>query len=323
MTELWRPSATVETLRVRAALMACIREFFRRRDVLEVDTPVLCGAATTDPNLHSLHTECRLPDRQAALPLYLQTSPEFAMKRLLAAGSGPIYQLAHVFRDEESGRLHNPEFTMLEWYRPGFDQHALMDEVEALLVLVLGRLGCERLSYAEAFVRRGLPDPHRASTEELARRAAGAGLTLAGRDHADRTLCLDYLLSHCVAPAFAQGNAIFVYDFPQEMAALARVRAGDPPLAERFEVFIDGMEIANGFHELTDAAEQRRRFAQEQAQRAARGLPQPPMDERLIAALAHGLPDCSGVALGFDRLVMVAAGARDIAEVQAFPVGRA
>lgn len=323
MNDSWRPSAAIDALKLRARLLGRIREFFRLRRVLEVETPVLSSASTTDPNLHSLRTQCRLPDRDSALTLYLQTSPEFAMKRLLAAGIGPIYQLARVFRDQESGRLHNPEFTMLEWYRPGFDHHALMDEVEALLKHLLGSFTSRRLSYAEAFACCTLPDPHRSPVEALAARAAEAGLKIPDAELPDRNLCLDFLLSHCVAPALAREGAFFVYDFPHTQAALARIRPGTPPLAERFELFMDGMEIANGFHELSDAVEQRRRFAGEQAERSRRGLMPAPMDEHLLSALARGLPDCSGVALGFDRLVMIAIGARDIADVLAFPVSRA
>jgi len=334
----WRPTASREVLRLRARLLERVRSFFAERSVLEVETPLLSAATATDPNLHSLSASAPLlsAERGAALPrtapLFLQTSPEHAMKRLLAAGLGPIYQLGRAFRDGEAGRLHNPEFTMLEWYRPGFDHHHLMDEVEELVRGVLGaeRAGgaaFERRTYRDAFQRFAGVDP---LTDPVARLAEAASEAAGGASRLpdlgdDRDAWLDLLMVSAVQKELGRERPTFVYDFPASQAALARVRSipGEPPVAERFELFIDGMELANGFHELTDASEQRRRFERDVALRRQCALPEVPIDERLLAALDAGLPDCAGVALGFDRLVMVAAGARDISQVIAFPVDRA
>ncbi len=311
----WRPSASREALVRRAGVLARIRTFFSAREVLEVETPVLAAAGGTDVHLAPLST--RLAQGGT---LYLQTSPEFAMKRLLAAGSGPIYQLGRAFRDGEAGRRHNPEFTMLEWYRPGWDHHMLMDEVEALLLEVLATGPGERMTYREAFLRHAEVDPFTASDDQLRARAARLGLGSAG---VDREACLSLILAAEVEPNLGRGRPSFVHDFPAAQAALARIRSGDPPLAERFEVFVEGVELANGYHELTDPVEQRRRFAADLARRRELGLPELPVDVRLLAALEHGLPDCAGVALGVDRLVMLACGATSLADVMAFPVDRA
>ncbi len=311
-------------LKLRAHLLAQIREFFARRSVLEVETPVLSHGGSCDPSLHSLRTMAAFSgtSEETAL-LYLHTSPEFAMKRLLAAGSGSIYQIARVFRDAERGRLHNPEFTLVEWYRVGFDHHRLMDEIEALLSQVLGNVSCVRLRYAEVFQMHAGLNPHSASIAELDQRARQLDLRFSWPACEHRDDYLNLIISHCIAPQLGWDQPAFVYDFPASQAALARIRQGNPSVAERFELFIHGMEIANGFHELTDPVEQQRRFEAELAERRRLGLPEVPMDERLLAALEQGLPDCAGVALGLDRLVMVLSGARDIAEVLAFPIERA
>jgi lysyl-tRNA synthetase class 2 len=314
----WQPTATFESLRVRAGTLASIRRFFADRGVLEVETPALSAAAVTDLHLHSVACRLDLDDRRTR---FLQTSPEYAMKRLLAAGSGPIYQICKVFRDGERGRRHNPEFTMLEWYRPGFDHHRLMDEVEELLQAVLGVAAGERISYADAFRRHAGVDPHAASDGELRSRVVALGV--AGVAELDRDDLLNLLLSHVVEPHLGSGRPSFLFDYPASQAALARVRPGNPPVAERFEVFLDGLELANGFHELADPGEQRRRFEADLVERRRHGLPEVPVDERLLAALASGLPDCAGVALGVDRIVMRKVGTRDIADVIAFPIERA
>jgi lysyl-tRNA synthetase class 2 len=311
----WRPTATLDALRARATVLAAVRRFFDERGVLEVETPILSAAAVTDLHLHSVACRLDLDDRR---PRYLQTSPEYAMKRLLAAGSGPIYQICKVFRDGERGRRHNPEFTMLEWYRPGFDHHRLMDEVDELLQAVLGVAAGERISYADAFRRHAGVDPHAASDGELRSRVAALGV--AGVTELDHDDLLNLILSHEVERRLGVGRPTFMFDYPASQAALSRVRAGDPPVAERFEVFLDGLELANGFHELAEPAEQRRRFESDRGERRRRGLPEVPLDERLLAALASGLPDCAGVALGVDRLVMLKIGCRDIADVIAFPI---
>jgi len=319
----WRPTASMEMLRLRAEILAKIRTFFEERDVLEVETPVLASAPVTDLHIEALSCRYRGPGADGGRDLFLQTSPEFAMKRLLAAGSGPIYEICKAFRNGEAGRMHNPEFTILEWYRPGWDHHALMDEIDELLSSILGAEIGERLTYAEAFERHAGIDALRASAAELGSRARDLLSGEAPDLGDDRSGWLDLLLSHAVEPHLGHGRPSFVHDWPANRAALARVRPGDPPLAERFEVYVEGVELANGYHELIDPAEQRRRFESDLETRRRAGQPEPPIDERLLGALEHGLPDCAGVALGVDRLVMLTAGTSDIAEVLAFPIDRA
>lgn len=327
----WQPSAGPEALRLRARLLASTRAFFAQRGVLEVETPALARAPVPDLHLDSLPVEL------AGTTFWLQTSPEYAMKRLLAAGCGPIYQICRAFRAGEAGRRHNPEFTLLEWYRPGWDHHRLMDEVEAYLRAILGTGEAERLSYRQAFERELGLDPFAVEVRELAEKAAELGLELGsgGAGNLPRDDLLQLLLAEAVEPKLGtcgpgggpgdRSHATFLYDFPASQAALARVRRdpGEPPVAERFEVFVAGVELANGFHELTDPAEQRSRFERDLEERRARGKVPLPLDERFLEALEAGLPDCAGVALGFDRLVMLAAGAEDIREVLAFPLDRA
>ncbi len=308
-------------MRRRAALLARIRAFFAARGVLEVETPQLAACPVPDRYQQSLSCSVEAPG--APPRMYLQTSPEYAMKRLLAAGSGPIYQLAKAFRDGEAGRLHNPEFTLLEWYRLGFDHHALMDEVGELLSEVLGCDPAEKLSYAAACERWLEVDPHRVGAAELARLAAARGWVVVGLEDADRDTWLDLLITRYVEPELGRGQPTLLYDYPASQAALARIRPGAPPLASRFEVYLEGVELANGFHELADAAEQRQRFELELERRRQLGLPEVPLDERFLAALEAGLPDCAGVALGIDRLAMLDAGASHLGEVMALPVDRA
>jgi lysyl-tRNA synthetase class 2 len=316
----WRPTAGLESLRRRADLLALLRRFFAEREVLEVETPLLATGTATDVHLHSL--SCLLESPEGPRRLFLQTSPEFAMKRLLAAGSGPIYQISKAFRDGEVGRLHNPEFTLLEWYRPGFDHHALMDEVDALLGAVLSCPRGERLTYRAAFERHLGLDPHRATVAELASVATSQGIDLVGAAPTDRDGWLQLLMAVLIEPQFDPSRPTFIMDFPASQAALARIRPGDPPLAERFEAYVGGVELANGFHELADTVEQRKRFLVDLEQRRRAGLPAVPLDERFLAALEVGLPDCAGVALGVDRLLLLATGARDLTEVVAFPISR-
>lgn len=317
----WQPVAPLENLRRRACLLQRIRTFFTERGVMEVETPVLSRAAVTDPHLQSFATRYSGPGHAAGLPLYLHTSPEFPMKRLLAAGAGPIYQLCKVFRQGEAGRRHNPEFTLLEWYRPDYDHHALMDEVEALATSVLGLAGrAERISYREAFRRYLDIDPLESPLDAL--RAAARDHGINGFDAEEqRDLWLDLLLSHCIEPELGREGLCFLYDYPASQAALARLNPEDPRLAERFELYYRGVELANGFHELADAGEQRHRFEAERTTRREQGLEQVPLDEYLLAALEQ-LPDCSGVALGIDRLVMLALGADSLDEVMAFTIDK-
>ena len=331
--EDWRPSASRERLIARAALLRRVREFFAARAVLEVDTALVVNAPVSDVHIHSARVQLAGgrgdPASPAAPPLYLHTSPEYAMKRLLAAGSGDIYQICHVVRDLEYGRLHNPEFTLIEWYRVGFTLAALMDEVEALVRALLAPAGGartrERLSYRDAFVRELALDPLSASTAELAAAAQSLGFRGGQRQGAaaDRDEWLELLMAARVGPQLGRGALTFVHGYPATQAALARLDPADARVAERFELYCEGIELANGFHELAAPAEQRARFAQDNAARRRRGLEVAPPDERLLAALAAGLPDCAGVALGFDRLAMIALGAASIAEVLPFPTTRA
>lgn len=314
----WRPSASLATLQLRARLLARVRAFFAARGVLEVETPTLSRAGSTDPALTSLTT------RVAALggtQMFLHTSPEFAMKRLLAAGSGDIYQICRVFRDDEVGRWHEPEFTLLEWYRVGWDDLALMDEVGALLTEVLAceraRPAMLRMSYCEALQQYVGVDPT-ASVEVLEAALEGRGLAV---PTADRRALLDFALSAAVAPALPRSTVTFIYDFPADQAALARIKPTTPAVAARFEAYFDGIELANGFAELTDAGEQRRRFEAEHAARLTAAREVPPLDEALLAALEHGLPECAGVAVGIDRLVAAAASIGRIHDVVSFAHG--
>jgi lysyl-tRNA synthetase class 2 len=316
----WRPTAPLENLQQRARILQRIRAFLAERGVMEVETPVLSAAAITAPHLESFATRYRGPGHAEGMPLYLHTSPEFPMKRLLAAGSGPIYQIVKVFRQGEAGRRHNPEFTLLEWYRPGFDHHALMEEVAALASLILGLDGrpVERLSYREAFLRHAAIDPLEASLEDLHARTRGLGIS--GFDtESERDVCLDLILTHAVEPQLGQDGLCFIYDYPASQAALAQLSPSDSRVAERFELYYQGVELANGFHELADSKEQRQRFSAELETRKALGLGLVPMDERLLAAL-DAFPDCAGVALGVDRLVMLALGAKSLDEVMAFTI---
>lgn len=315
----WTPSAPLRNLRLRARVLAQVRTFFALREVQEVETPLLANACVPDPMIESFPVEYHGPGGERTL--YLQSSPELHMKRLLAAGSGPIYQICRVFRNGEAGRLHNPEFTLLEWYRPGYDHHRLMDEVDALLQSVLDSVVGERLRYAEVFaLESGIDDPVHAPLGEL-QECAAQWCAEAGT--LERDDCLHLIFSHLIEPLLGRGCPTFVYDYPASQAALARRCPDNPDYAERFEVYVEGMELANGFHELTDAAEQRRRFAADLETRRRRGQPVTPLDEHFLTALDAGLPPCAGVALGFDRLLMLLAGAMEIAEVLAFPLARA
>ncbi|MDL2197929.1 EF-P lysine aminoacylase EpmA [Halopseudomonas aestusnigri] len=320
MNRPWQPSSTIDALRRRAGIINRIREFFAERGVLEVDTPSLSHAAVSDPFLHPFATEYVPEGGGQAAMLYLHTSPEYPMKRLLAAGSGAIWQLCKVYRNGEIGRRHNPEFSMLEWYRPGFDHHQLMDEVDALVRAVLAGESARRVTYAAVFAEHTGLDIHQCSDADLQRLAAAR---CGFQGELSRDGYLNLLFSECVEPRLQAPT--MVYAFPASQAALARVVEGDDrvPSAARFEMFVKGMELANGYFELTDADEQLRRFEADQAQREALGIAALPIDMPLVDALRSGMPSCAGVALGVDRLVMLALGASTIGEVIAFDTQRA
>ncbi len=316
----WRPTASVATLRARAMMLGRMRAFFAAGGVLEVETPHLSRAAVSDLHLASV------PARVTGVgDAYLHTSPEYPMKRLLAAGVGDCYQVCRVFRDGERGRFHNPEFTMVEWYRVGLDAAGLMDDVERLLTHALEgirRLGsAERCTYRDAVRSHAGIDPMVADGERILGALRGHHVPLPAER--DRDGLLDLLVSAVVGPKLGRQRPTFITDYPASQAALARIRPGEFPVAERFELYLDGVELANGFHELADAGEQRARFESDLAARRLLGLPTPPIDERFLASLEHGLPDCSGVALGFDRLAMVALGLDSLEAAMAFTIDRA
>lgn len=312
----WRPSATLDRLRQRAAFMADIRSFFNQRNYLEVETPIMARFGITDVYLANIQAYFR------GQAYALQTSPEYHMKRLLAAGSGPIYQLSRVFRDDELGRWHNPEFTLLEWYQLNVDHQGLLDEVDALLQRLLGCAPLVRYSYQTVFETICGINPFTADWRAL--RACVERFELAGVLAAEEQECDQYLfllMSHVIEPAFAaEPTPVAVLGFPPSQAALAQIEAG---CAARFEVYFRGVELANGFHELTDAALQAARFQQDNQIRHAKGLAVASVDTFLLQALAHGLPSCSGVALGVDRVFALAMNETNIASCLAFDFSRA
>ncbi len=325
----WRPAAGIDVLKSRAQLLQALRAFFAARSVLEVETPLLGHAACTDAQIDSFC--CALPG--ATGEYYLHASPELAMKRLLAAGSGSIYQVCKVFRAEEQGRWHNPEFTMLEWYRVGFDYHALAAETAELITTLLDpwrRLDpVAHFSYRELFVHYLELDPMNAGLQEIKRLVTAAGIDFDLDNCSSHELAVDtglqLLQTHVIEPRLERNRLIRVYDFPPRQAALARLRhdkAGGM-VAERFEYYLDGVELANGYQELTDPMEQQHRFEQEAARRHSLSKPELPVDERFLQAIGRGLPECAGVAVGLDRLLALALGCNSLEEVLAFPFDRA
>lgn len=309
MLPTWQPTASLANLELRAAVLQKIREFFWARQVLEVETPLLCHATVPNPNLSSFRINNS----------YLQTSPEFAMKRIVAAMRRDVYQICKAFRDDEVGRIHNREFTMLEWYRIGFDHYRLMDEIEELMRVILGVTGVDRIAYKDIFQRELQLDVCKCSLSELTMCAERNNLHLPNTiNDTERTFWLQLLFSHLIEPKLGQGGRpIFIYNFPAAEAALAKISPTDSSVAERFELYFKGVELANGFHELTDPEEQRQRFILEQQERAKLNLSAVPLDENFLAALA-ALPACAGVAIGLDRLLMLVAGANSIADVISF-----
>lgn len=305
----WQPDASIETLRARASWLKRIRDFFESRGVLEVETPILAPTTIPDPNIESLSTTFQTHT------YYLQTSPEFYMKRLLAAGTGAIYQLSRVFRDDECGRLHNPEFTLLEWYQPGYTQHDLMDEVTELLVTLLDNVDAvERITYQDLFLRHVKIDPLLESRSAIETFCSQQNLECPVVNE-PWDIILDWLLS-CVIQPQMRGTC-FIYDYPASQAALAQIDKGNPDVARRFELYIDGVEIANGFEELIDSEEQRQRFNRENKQRYDQGQEQIPVDLNFLKALDE-MPPTSGVALGLDRLLMIERKASRLSDCMAF-----
>jgi len=321
----WRPTAGLTALQRRAAMLAELRAFFAERGVLEVETPLLSTETTLDVHLEPMSSQVAAPGIEGRR-MYLQTSPELAMKRLLAAGSGSIYQVCKAFRGGERGRWHNPEFTILEWYRVGWDVHRLMREVAALIETLLA--GSRRLepavyeSYGHLMRRHAGIDPHEASSQAL-RRAVADGSSPVDTSGLDRDDLLSRLFGERVETRFAPDRVTVVFDYPASQAAMARLNASDPRTAERFEAYVGNIELANGYGELSDPAEQRLRLEGDLANRRRTGRPLPPTPSRFLAALGSGLPYCAGVALGLDRLLGLDLQAGSIDEVIAFPVERA
>lgn len=322
----WQPSASFDAIRLRARLNALIRGFFAERGVLEVETPILSQAGNTDPNIASFPLEFGGHVGAGPRQRWLRTSPEFPLKRLLAAGIGDCYELGRVFRDGEAGGRHNPEFTMLEWYRVGWDHQRLVDECIALLRAALALVGrdtglkIEKIAYRDLYRRRLGLDPMSAEVGAL---QAALGDIRIEPEGLTRDDWLDLLMTHRLQPAFAPDSLRVVYDYPASQCALARIRQDDPPVAERFELYLGPLELANGYHELADPEEQGGRFRRETELRRQRGLQAPAVDSRLLSALAAGFPDCAGVALGVDRLLMAMLDTARIGDVLAFDFARA
>jgi len=294
-------------IHLRAETFTKIRNFFAARNVIEVETPLLSHATNPAPHLNSFCLD----------NLYLQTSPEFAMKRLLANGSGDIYQICKAFRKDEIGRLHNPEFTILEWYRLGFNHHDLMAEVNEFLKVTINAPESKRFSYGQVFAEFLQIDPHANDLNQLKTAAQKNNLSVANLSD-DYDTWLQLLFTHLIEPKLGQEYPVFIYDFPASQAMLAKVRTEEPKIASRFEVYFKGIELANGFHELSDAEEQRKRFIQDLATRQELKLPPIPLDENFLLALPN-LPDCSGVALGIDRLLLLAANVTSLNEILCYP----
>lgn len=321
----WQPSCDLNLLRSRASLLHGIRCFFEERGVLEVETPLLGNCTGTDPHLAFFATECHRPPHRHAL--FLQTSPEFAMKRLLAAGSGSIYQICKAFRNGEAGRHHNPEFTLLEWYRVGFALPQLMDEVDALFVsLFKGQnlRATQRISYQAVFRQHTGLDPLQFCHQDYCAYALANALPeavgLCGENH---LLWLDFIFSHKVQPFLGDNGLCMVYSYPACQSSLARISPDNPETVERVELFMNGLELGNGYHELADPVEQEHRFDAEITFRQKHGLAPVSKDGRLLAALAWGLPDCAGIAIGLDRLLMVLARVKAIGDTLSFSIDRA
>lgn len=315
------PKSLLQTLQARAALLQQVRAFFVQQNVLEVETPLLGHAIGTDLNLSPIEASYQSDTNAEAQRMFLQTSPEFAMKRLLAEGSGSIFQICKAFRNGEAGSKHNPEFTMLEWYRVGLDEHQLMDEVGELILRILGIKEIQRLSYRELFQHYLGLDPHQATVAELEDKARNTMDIAFSSD--DKDTWLDLLYSHVIEPQLK--IATFIYDYPKTQAALAQLAQDDKgvEVARRFELVIQGIELANGYFELRDAEEQRRRFEADQASRKQNGLVQNPLDARFLDALTTGMPECAGVALGLDRLLMLQMQVKNIGDVLPFTIDKA
>ncbi|WP_102157100.1 elongation factor P--(R)-beta-lysine ligase [Coxiella endosymbiont of Rhipicephalus microplus] len=312
----WRPTASLMNQKLRAKLYSDIRKFFSDREVLEVETPLLSQYTVTDIHIESFQTTYY--NHKEKLYYYLQTSPEYAMKRLLANGSGAIYQICKAFRNGERGAQHNPEFTLLEWYKPGSSHHDLMNEIDELLQFTLHTKKALRKTYSELFSEYLSINPLSVSLKKLQSLARKFALENVNH-YTDHTTLLQFLFTHAIEPNIGFGQPLFIYDFPAPQAALAKINPQNSDIALRFELYIEAIECANGFEELTDAQEQRYRFEQDILNRQKKGLFKIEIDQRFLASLKSGLPPCAGVAVGLDRLLMIKTKAHHIQEVITFP----
>jgi lysyl-tRNA synthetase class 2 len=308
-----KTGTTLKTLQLRALMLHKIRDFFIKHNVLEVETPILASACVTDSSLEHFHT--KYTENQY---LYLQTSPELAMKRLLSSYNQPIYQICKAFRNGEQGRLHNPEFSILEWYRPNYNHHDLMYEINEFLQYILNCATAEFFSYTEIFQKYTNIHPFEDSLNKLQNYVQKWG----DFNNLDKDTCLQLILTHEIEQNLGKNSPTFIYDYPISQASLARKSTSDPQIAERFEIYINGIELANGFHELTNAHEQRQRFQYENKIRKKLGLEITPIDEKFLTALEHGIPNCAGVAIGLDRLLMLLTNIYDIDEILSFSINR-
>ncbi len=317
------PKANLEALRQRAEILQRIRRFFDERHFFEIETPLLSHDVVVDRYLHPIgisKKEVTGVNSDADEMLWLQTSPEFGMKRVLAAGAEAIYQMCKSFRRGEKGERHNPEFTMLEWYRSGDDMQTGMDLLSEFVESILKRPGTRKMTYRDAFCWFTDIDPFESTLDELKAVARKHGAAIEGDKETNRDGWLNLILSEVVEPQLGLESPIIIFDWPESQAALATVRPGTPPVAERFEIYVDGVELANGYHELLDAEELVRRNSINNQHRVRDGSHLLPEESRLLDAMRHGIPGCAGVALGVDRLVMLALGANSIRDVVAFPL---
>jgi len=323
----WKSTQTWESAQFKAKLLFKVRSFFEKRNVVEVETPLLSQGTVTDVYLDGFISKYNFfadtsSDKDS--DLYLQTSPEFLMKRLLSSGYGSIYQICKAFRHEQFGKHHNPEFTMLEWYRVGYDHFQLMDEVEALLVEVLACAKIERITYQELYIKKLAIDPlvcDIADLINLLKRRDMLSDWLLEKPSTD--ILLQFIFSEIIEPTIGKDAPCFVYDFPSSQASLAKISVADPRVSERFECYFKGLELANGFNELTNAEQQLQRFESDNTLRKEQGKGQKVIDHRFIKALNYGLPECAGVALGIDRLMMIALKEDHIKKVISFPISNA
>jgi lysyl-tRNA synthetase class 2 len=323
----WQSSLSWESAKARSAIIKNIRLFFEKRQVIEVETPILSNGTITDVHLDAFTTRYNfLSDSSSehSSPLYLNTSPEFAMKRLLASGYGCIYQICKAFRHEQYGRYHNPEFTMLEWYRLGYDHFDLMNEVAELLIDILNCPPCTKVSYQKIFIQHTGIDPLNVSKSELIEMIKSKDkMSIWLKDELDNDILLQYIFSEIIEPLIGIDAPCFIYNFPSSQASLAKISKHDPRVADRFECYYEGIELVNGFHELTDGKQQESRFNEDNKKRISKGLPHRPIDTNFINALSYGIPDCAGVAVGIDRLVMLTLKKKHINKVISFAIENA